>query len=151
MASSAVPLVVGGQDVFTKETFDVVSPSSGKVLYKSSSADVDDAVAAVEAAAKAFSAWSATHVNERRAILLKASQIIEKRGDELKKAMQEETGSDAAWAEINLKIATEQIVHAASHLVNLEGRMPTVNNAAREALIIREPYGVVFSMAPWYL
>ncbi|KAJ6780648.1 hypothetical protein PWT90_01744 [Aphanocladium album] len=149
MASTNVPLVIGGKEVFTVETFDVVSPATGKVLYQSSSANVDQAVAAVEAAAEAFPEWSATHVNERRAILLKASQIIEARGEELKQAMRDETGSDPGWADINLKIAAENIVHTASHLVNLEGRMPTVGNPSREALIIREPYGVIFSMAPW--
>ncbi|KAK8143411.1 Succinate-semialdehyde dehydrogenase, mitochondrial [Beauveria asiatica] len=149
MASSTVPLVIGGQDVLTSDTFDVVSPATGKLLHKSSSADVAEAVAAVDAAAGAFSAWSRTQVHERRAILLRAADIIQARGDELKTAMREETGSDEAWGDLNLRIATETIVHAASCLVNLEGRMPAIADPSREALVIREPYGVVFSIAPW--
>ncbi|TQV95580.1 Aldehyde dehydrogenase [Cordyceps javanica] len=148
-SSNVVPLVIGGKDVLTSETFDVVSPATGKLLHKSSSADVAEAVAAVDAAAAAFPAWSRSHVDERRAVLLRASDIIKARGDELKTAMQDETASDPAWADINLRIATENIVHAASHLVNLEGRMPAVADPGREAVIIREPYGVIFSIAPW--
>ncbi|OAA42868.1 Aldehyde dehydrogenase [Beauveria brongniartii RCEF 3172] len=149
MASSTVPLVIGGQDVLTSDTFDVVSPTTGKLLHKSSSANVAEAVAAVDAAAGAFSAWSRTQVHERRAILLRAADIIQARGDELKTAMREETGSDDAWGDLNLRIATETIIHAASCLVNLEGRMPAIADPGREALVIREPYGVVFSIAPW--
>ncbi|KAM3505469.1 hypothetical protein MY10362_002918 [Beauveria mimosiformis] len=149
MASSTVPLVIGGQDVLTSDTFDVVSPATGKLLHKSSSADVAEAVAAVDAAAGAFSAWSRTQVHERRAILLRAADIIQARGDELKTAMREETGSDDAWGDLNLRIATETIIHAASCLVNLEGRMPAIADPGRQALVIREPYGVVFSIAPW--
>lgn len=148
--ASNVPLVIGGQDVHTSETFDVVSPATGQVLYKSSSAGVAEAEAAVEAAAKAFPGWRDTHVNDRRAILLKAYEVIQARGEELKKAMQEETGSDPRWADINLRIAAENIVHAASHLVNIAGTMPTVVNPDRQAMIIKEPYGVIYSMAPWY-
>jgi acyl-CoA reductase-like NAD-dependent aldehyde dehydrogenase len=149
MASSTVPLVIGGQDVLTSDTFDVVSPATGKLLHKSSSANVAEAVAAVDAAAGAFSAWSRTQMHERRAILLRAADIIQARGDELKKAMREETGSDDAWGDLNLRIATETIIHAASCLVNLEGKMPAIADPGREALVIREPYGVVFSIAPW--
>ncbi|KAM3532081.1 hypothetical protein NHJ13051_000457 [Beauveria bassiana] len=149
MASDTVPLVIGGQDVLTSDTFDVVSPATGKFLHKSSSANVAEAVAAVDAAAGALSAWSRTQVHERRAILLRAADIIQTRGDELKSAMRDETGSDDAWGDLNLRIATETILHAASCLVNLEGKMPAIADPGREALLIREPYGVVFSIAPW--
>lgn len=149
MASSNLPLVINGKDVHTSETFDVVSPATGQLVHKSSSANVADAVAAVEAAGAAFPAWSRTHVSERRAILLKASEVIKARGEALTAAMRDETGAQALWADINLKIATEYIIHAASHLVNLEGRMPNVEDPNRAGLIVREPYGVVFSIAPW--
>ncbi|KAM3477717.1 hypothetical protein MY5147_002567 [Beauveria neobassiana] len=149
MASDTVPLVIGGQDVLTSDTFDVVSPATGKFLHKSSSANVAEAVAAVDAAAGALSAWSRTQVHERRAILLRAADVIQTRGDELKSAMRDETGSDDAWGDLNLRIATETILYAASCLVNLEGKMPAIADPGREALLIREPYGVVFSIAPW--
>lgn len=151
MASTQLPLVINGEDVLTSATFDVVSPATGELLHTSSSAGVAEAVAAVEAAGAAFPAWRRTHVDERRAILLRASEVMRTSGDALKTAMRNETGSDAAWADMNLHIATEGIVHAASHLVNIEGRMPTVADPGREALIVREPYGVVFSIVPWYV
>lgn len=149
MAATAVPLVIGGKDVHTSETFDVVSPGTGQPLHKSSSAGVAEATAAVDAAAQAFPGWSGTHVSERRDILLKAAQVMKARADELKTAVVQETGADPRWADANMRIASENVLHAASHLVNLDGRMPVMANPDRQALTVKEPYGVIFSIAPW--
>ncbi|KAJ3495021.1 hypothetical protein NLG97_g3690 [Lecanicillium saksenae] len=151
MTSTILPLVIGGKDVQTTETFDVVNPGTGELVQKSSSAGVAEAVLAADAAAAAFPGWSGTHVNERRAILLKANGVLEARSEEIKTILQKETGCDAAWADINFASAAENLVYATSHIVNLEGRMPTVGNPCRQAMIAREPYGVVFSVVPWYV
>lgn len=151
MTTTNLPLVIGGKDVQTTETFDVVSPATGNLLFKTSSAGVAEAVAAVEAAAAAFPAWSGTHVHERRDILLKANHILQARSEEIKTTMKEETGSEAAWADLNVSLAEGQLAYAASLLASLEGRMPPVGDPNRQAMLVREPYGVVLSIVPWYV
>jgi acyl-CoA reductase-like NAD-dependent aldehyde dehydrogenase len=49
------------------------------------------ALAAVDAAAKAFPSWSKVSPSQRRDILLKAAQIFEMKRDELIKCIEEET------------------------------------------------------------
>ncbi|OAA71511.1 Aldehyde dehydrogenase [Cordyceps fumosorosea ARSEF 2679] len=147
-STTTIPLVIGGKDVVTPATFDVVNPSTGAVLHASSSASVPEALAAVDAAAAAFPSWRATHPDHRRAILLRAVDALAARADALKASMRAETGSDAAWADLNVAMAREQIVHAASHLVNIEARMPVVADPGREAVVIKEPYGVGSELSP---
>ena len=56
-----VKLLIGDRDVAAKgaATFNRLNPLSGEVATKAAAAQVEDAVAAAEAAAKAFPAWSA--------------------------------------------------------------------------------------------
>lgn len=43
-----VPLQINGKDVFTDKTFDVVNPSTGKVIHNSASASLKEVELAVE-------------------------------------------------------------------------------------------------------
>jgi vanillin dehydrogenase len=72
-------------------------PVTGAVASEAAAASEADAVKAVEAAAQAFPAWSQTGPGERRALLLKAADLIEARADEFVKPMIEEIGATAPW------------------------------------------------------
>jgi acyl-CoA reductase-like NAD-dependent aldehyde dehydrogenase len=78
-----VPLWLNGQQVSTTKTFEVVSPSTGNILYKSAAASIEDADAAVAAAQAAFPAWSKTKPSARRDILLKAADLLIERKEQL--------------------------------------------------------------------
>ena len=60
-------------------TFERRNPLTGDVVTEGAAASVEDAVDAVESAAAAFATWSTTGPSTRRAILLKAADIIERR------------------------------------------------------------------------
>lgn len=53
--------------------------ADGKLLYKVYGAQVEDAMTAVDAAHKAFPAWSVTPAIERRAIFQKAAALTRER------------------------------------------------------------------------
>ena len=90
---SPIPLWRDGQQVTTDKTFDVVSPLTDKVLYQSSAASADDALAAVAAAEKAFPEWSRTKPGHRRDLFLKAAEELVRRKDDLWHFCSTETGS----------------------------------------------------------
>ena len=90
---SPIPLWRDGQQVTTSKTFDVVSPLTDKVLYQSSAASADDALAAVAAAEKAFPEWSRTKPGHRRDLFLKAAEELVRRKDDLWHFCSTETGS----------------------------------------------------------
>ncbi|KAH7196701.1 aldehyde dehydrogenase domain-containing protein [Fusarium flagelliforme] len=144
-----VPFLIGGSDQVSERAIDVVSPRSGEVVHRYSSADVKDANAAVDAAAEAFKSWRKTRPAERRDLLLKAAEIMERRQDELREYAMSECGSDAAWANFDISTGISHIKEVAGRVGTLEGAIPTVSDPNTTALVLREPYGVVVAIAPW--
>ncbi|KAJ4016513.1 hypothetical protein NW752_003639 [Fusarium irregulare] len=144
-----VPFLINGSDQVSERAIDVVSPRSGEVVHRYSSADVKDANAAVDAAAEAFKSWRKTRPSERRDLLLKAAEIMERRQDELREYAMSECGSDAAWANFDINTGISHIKEVAGRVGTLEGAIPTVSDPNTTALVLREPYGVVVAIAPW--
>ena len=71
-------------------------PVTGAVASEAAAASEADVAKVVESAAQAFPAWSETGPSERRALLLKAADLIEARADEFTKPMIEEIGATGA-------------------------------------------------------
>jgi 1-pyrroline-5-carboxylate dehydrogenase len=72
-----IPLVIGGEDVRTGETFDAVEPHNRShvlaTVHKGSAAEVERAITA---AADAWHDWSRTPWEERAAVLLRAAELL---------------------------------------------------------------------------
>ncbi|EXM18242.1 Aldehyde dehydrogenase, N-terminal [Fusarium oxysporum f. sp. vasinfectum] len=147
--AATVPLIINGQDVITDSLFDIVAPSTKKLLHKSSNADTTHALKAVDAAAKAFESWSQTTPTQKRAIFLKAAEVLDRRGDELREYMMTETGSDYTSSSWNVQLGKECLLDTASRITGVEGSIPTLQDPTAGALIVKEPYGVVLAIAPW--
>lgn len=146
-----VPLLIGGRKIYTEETYDVFGPSAAQPIHKSANATVAHGQDAIDAAANAFHSWSLTTPAKRRDILLKAAEVLRTQTAELKEAMKAEAGADDAWAEFNIFSAQEALIDCASRITSVEGRIPALSNPESGGLIVKEPYGVVFAMAPWYV
>lgn len=145
-----VPLLINGKEVTNQTTFDVVSPVSGKLIWKGSSVSKQQAIEAVEAAQAAFPAWSKTKPSFRRDILLKASDILKSRGEEICEYMNIETGStEGVSTYFNLPLSIEQLRDVAGRIVTVAGSIPVCAAEGKSALMYKEPYGVVFGIAPW--
>src|SRR5213076_3003711 len=72
-----IPLVIGGQDVRTGETVDVVMPHCHRhVLAKVQQAGPGEVEAAIAAARDAWRDWSAWGFERRAAVLLKAADLL---------------------------------------------------------------------------
>ncbi len=150
-SNHTVPIQVNGKEVETEHTFDVVNPATGKVIWESSSASKKDAISAVEAAKAAFPAWSKTKPSKRRDILLKAANIVDSRAEELGRYMTDETGAVKAYATgFNVPNSAELLRDVAGRIVTATSYMPAVAEEGKSALVLKEPYGVVLGIAPWY-
>lgn len=120
-----VPLIIGGREILTSSTFDVVNPSTQLLIHKASSASVADADAAVKAAADAFPAWAAMPPGQRRNIFLKAADIMEARAKELGQYVIEETGSVEFWAEgFNIPLGTDILRDCGARICSIGGSIP---------------------------
>jgi aldehyde dehydrogenase (NAD+) len=132
--------VAGGAD-----TIDVVNPATGEVIAAvpaGTAADVDKAVAA---AAVAFPGWAGTDVAERAAIVQRISEGLKSRLSEVADTITAEMGAPITLsrrAQAGLPIAVT------ASLAGLAADFPWTEEIGN-ALIVREPIGVVGAITPW--
>jgi acyl-CoA reductase-like NAD-dependent aldehyde dehydrogenase len=93
MADRTYSLVIGGESVEPADRYDIVNPATEQVVAEAPEASVEQANAAVDAAAEAFPAWSRTSPEERAALLDRAADLIDAAADELVPLVQAETGA----------------------------------------------------------
>jgi acyl-CoA reductase-like NAD-dependent aldehyde dehydrogenase len=151
-ASDTVPLIINGKDVISKTSFPVNSPSNSDKIWSGSSASIGDATGAVEAAQAAFTSWSQTKPSFRRDIMFRAADLFVSRKEELFAYQSQETGAGRQFMEININ-ATAQILRDIGGRIEaaVEGSVPATADQGSHAIVVKEPYGVVLAIAPWYV
>jgi acyl-CoA reductase-like NAD-dependent aldehyde dehydrogenase len=149
-APALIPLTINNASIETAIKFDVTNPRSGQVIYRCSSASVKEANHAVEAAQTAFHVWSRLKPTDRRELLWKAADIMLSRKEELIRYQKEETGSDSAFATFTVMLGVNLLKEYAGRISLIEGTVPTVAQEGQSAMVVKEPYGVILGIAPWY-
>jgi acyl-CoA reductase-like NAD-dependent aldehyde dehydrogenase len=130
-------------------TFERRNPLTGDVVTEGAAASVDDAIDAVESAAKAFETWSQSGPSQRRAVMLKAADIIEARAGEFVETMMSEVGAAQLWAGFNVFLTAQLLREAAGLATQIQGETLPTDKPGTLSMTVRQPAGVVFSMAPW--
>ena len=146
-----VNLYIGGtsRPASNGKTFTRTSPISGEVVSVAAAGTVADAEAAIEAAAKAFSSWSALAPSERRLRLLKAADALSAKTDEFIRLGMQELGSSAAWYGFNVHLSANMLRDAAGMVTQIQGDIIPSDVPGQTAMAVRSPCGVVVSMSPW--
>jgi vanillin dehydrogenase len=147
----SVSLLIGEKDRAAAHgrTFDRIDPMTGRIASRAAAASVADARAAADAAAAAFPRWSALGPSERRTVLLRAADLMEKSGDEFAETMLVETGGTAPWAQFNTHLAAGMLREAAAMTTQITGEVIPADKPNSFAMAIREPAGVCLGIAPW--
>jgi acyl-CoA reductase-like NAD-dependent aldehyde dehydrogenase len=130
-------------------TFDRHDPVLRSVATRASAASVKDALRAANAAARAFPAWSTTPPSERRACLNRAADLLLERQADITEAMIAETGGTRGWAAFNCALAASVFREAGAMTTQISGEVIPADTPGSIAMAMRQPCGVVFSMAPW--
>ena len=130
-------------------SFERRNPLDGSVATRAPAATPADAVAAVEAAHRAFASWSQTGPGERRALLQKAAHALEARTEAFVQAMARETGASAMWAGFNVHLAAGMLQEAAGMTTQISGEVIPSDVPGSLAMGMRVPAGVVLGIAPW--
>src|SRR5665213_3547823 len=146
-----IGMLIDGGEIAAKNgaTFERKDPFTGKVATRAPAAAVADANAAADAAAAAFPAWAAMGPNDRRTILLKASEVMASKVADFTRLVLEETGATAPWAGFNVMLASSMLREAASMTTQVSGEVIPSDKPGTLALGVRQPVGVVLGMAPW--
>jgi ABC-type branched-subunit amino acid transport system ATPase component len=150
-AMKHVSLMIGDRDVFAADgrTFDRIDPFTGSVATRAAAASIGDAIAAADAAAAAFPAWSALGPSERRGMLLKAADLLDARGAEFSELMTAECGAIGPWGHFNSHFAASLMREAAAMTTQVAGEVIPSDKPNSFAMAIRQPAGVVLGIAPW--
>ena len=146
-----INLLLENQDVQAIDgvTFERLNPMTGEVATRAAAAKIADVKRAADAAAAAFPAWSATGPSQRRMILLKAADVLASKTPQFIELMAAETGSTAGWAGFNVHLAAGMLREAASMTTQISGEVIPSDKPGCIAMAIRQPAGVVLSIAPW--
>lgn len=152
MTSSTVPFIIEGKDVTSTSTFQVIGPETGKKLWDASASSIAEATQAVDSAQAAFTSWSQTKPATRKGILLRAADLLISRKDELFSYQSQETGAGRPFMEVNIRAAVGILQDIAGRLeAALQGFLPIAEEEGTHAMMIKEPYGVILAIAPWYV
>jgi acyl-CoA reductase-like NAD-dependent aldehyde dehydrogenase len=148
--SYTVPLLINGKEVTTNTTFSVTSPKTQEEIWQSSSASLEHVKAATSAAQAALPVWSKMKPAAKRAIFMKAADIIDERANELADYMKVETGAISPFANgFNVPKCADMLRDVAGRLSTVMGSIPTCEQEGTSALIVKEPIGTVLAIAPW--
>lgn len=145
-----VPLLIGGRAVGARDgrTFERHCPITGQLVSIAAAATLEDADAAVDAAQAAFPGWAALGPGERRNRLLRAANGMLARSAEFI-AMAAETGAMANWYGFNVHLAANILREAAALTTQVNGQVIPSDVPGSFAMALRQPCGVILSIAPW--
>jgi acyl-CoA reductase-like NAD-dependent aldehyde dehydrogenase len=143
--------IIGGKKVGSASgaTFDRIDPFTGDVATRAPASSIADVKAAVAAAQAAFPAWSQTGPNQRRALLLKAADIMDSKAGEFTQLMITETGGTGPWGGFNTMFAANILREAAAMTTQIQGEIIPSNKPGTLAMGIRQAVGVCVGIAPW--
>jgi acyl-CoA reductase-like NAD-dependent aldehyde dehydrogenase len=130
-------------------TFDDVEPYSGRLFARVAAGGRAEAHAAIEAAAAAFPAWSATTPAERARLFFAAAEIVKRRRTEIAQLLARETGSTILFASFQQELVIQTLEQAAGWVYLPQGEVLQTNIKGSHSIAVRRPLGVVASFTPW--
>jgi len=144
-------LFINGEwtDAVDTKTYQKRNPFTGGTASHVPAGKRADARRAIEAAAAAFPAWSATGPGLRRNLLLKAADVLERRMPEIAKITALETGQTFGWGMFNCVYTVGILREAAAQAYAMVGEVIPTDLPDTTAMAVRQPVGVVVGIAPW--
>ena len=129
--------------------FDDVEPYSGRLFARVAAGGRPEARAAIEAAAEAFPAWSATAPAEKARLFFAAAEIVKRRRAEIAQLLARETGSTILFASFQQELVIQTLEQAAGWVYLPQGEVLQSNIRGTHSIGVRRPLGVVASFTPW--
>ncbi len=151
VATAHQKLLIGGEwvDAVSGATFEVRNPFNGALSGTVAAGGREDAALAVEAAARAFPAWSGATLAERRAVLDRAADLLMERQADIAQIVTDETGGTFGWGMFNVQLAASMLREAGAQAASTHDQEIASHVPGKEARAVRQPVGVVVGIAPW--
>ena len=144
------PMLIGGELVGSEsgQWMDSINPANEELLGRVPKGTAKDMNRAVEAAEKAQPAWNALPVSKRAEYLVKLSDEMAKRADEILHVEVMDTGNTIYKMRDDVSKAIEQLKYFAGLGYEVKGQtIPSTPGNLH--ITVREPYGVVGRIIPF--
>lgn len=150
-AAGARGFYIGGQWVWPagREAIPVVDPSTEAELAEVPDATLDDARAAIDAAAAAAPGWRATPPRRRSEILRRCFELMTARADEFARLISLENGKALSDARGEVAYAAEFFRWNAEEAVRIAGDFARSPAGGNHIIVDYEPIGICVLITPW--
>jgi len=144
-------LFIGGEwrDAGGGGTLDVEDPSTGETIASVADATVEDAKAALTAAADTQAEWARTAPRDRSEILRRAYELIVERADDLALLMTLEMGKPVAESKAEVTYAADFFNWFAGEALRIDGRYAINDKGTGRVLVMKQPVGPCLFITPW--
>jgi succinate-semialdehyde dehydrogenase/glutarate-semialdehyde dehydrogenase len=131
------------------QTLDVEDPATAEIIATVPDAGPDEAVRAMDAAAKVQVNWAATPPRKRSEILTEAWRRMLADEEHLATIMTLEMGKSLEESRGEVKYAAEFLRWFAEEAVRIDGRYALAPDGSARLLTMRQPVGVCILVTPW--
>ncbi len=144
-------LYIGGEwrDGSEGGTLPVEDPSTGETLVEIADATVDDAKAALAAAADKQAEWAQAPPRDRSEILRRAYELINERVDDLALLMTLEMGKAIAESKAEVAYAADFLNWFSGEALRIDGRYSVADKGTGRVLVMKQPVGPCLFITPW--
>jgi len=152
MPTPTFKLFIDGKygDARSKKTFDSINPANGKIIARIARGGADDVNRAVDAADRAFPAWSARPGEERGKILTRAAEILRHRVKDFARWETLDVGKPITdTVNVDIPVAAKFLDWYGDVPLDFRGETIPIGNPDQCDFTLRQPYGVVALISPW--
>ena len=130
-------------------SFEVINPANNQVITEVADCGISETECAIEAAEKAFEAWSKTTAKARHGLLKKWFELITANADDLAMIMTTEQGKPLSEAKGEVIYGASFIEWFAEEARRVYGDVIPTPVGTKRILTIKQPIGVVAAITPW--
>ncbi|GAA5237036.1 NAD-dependent succinate-semialdehyde dehydrogenase [Verticiella sediminum] len=139
----------GWREALDGATIDVTDPYTGEVLARVPQLGAADAEAAIEAAARAMTAWAAQPAKARAKVLRRWADLMMEHQDDLGRILTCEQGKPLAEAKGEIAYAASFIEWFGEEAKRVDGEILQSPVSGQRLLTLRQPIGVSVAITPW--
>lgn len=151
LATLPTDLFIGGKWIPARggKRVDVLNPATERVLVSVADAGVEDAIAAVDAAAAAGPAFIKTPPRVRAELLRKCYELMMRDAEHLARLISLENGKALSDARGEVAYAAEFFRWFSEEAVRIIGELSVAPSGANRILVQYQPIGISLMVTPW--
>lgn len=139
----------GHQPKYATPRFDVINPATGLVIASVTDFDLALVREAIDSAFRARPLWASKTADERRAIMLRWSELMRENIEDLSVILTAEMGKPLGEARAEIAYAASYIDWFAEEGRRIYGDVIPSHDQNKRIIVLKQPVGVAALITPW--